>query len=355
MSHTALPPFAASSGPRDAKITLVGEAWGEQEALLGRPFVGSSGQELTRMLRDAGIDRDECFLTNVLAFRPPNNSMDALCTNKAGVPHDYSRSHLSQGKYLKPEYLSELERLYIELEQVRPNLCVALGNTAAWATTGSARISAIRGTVAQGQDRLASLKVLPTYHPAAVMRQWSLRPIVLADFMKAKREAAYADIRRPHRRVTVSPTLEDLTSFNEAVQRAGLVAVDIETSAGQITHVGFATSPECALCVPFLDRERPNWSYWPTPTDELGAWNFVKAMLELPTPKVFQNGLYDLGFFVRYGIAVRNASEDTMLRHHVMYPELQKGLGFLGSIYTGESSWKLLRGRHVSELKADDE
>ena len=51
------PPFAHTSGPTNAKLVLVGEAWGEQEALVQRPFIGYSGQELTRMLDEAGIAR----------------------------------------------------------------------------------------------------------------------------------------------------------------------------------------------------------------------------------------------------------------------------------------------------------
>ena len=154
----------------------------------------------------------------------------------------------------------------------------------------------------------------------------------------------------------VSPGLAEIECFYEDTKAyAQTIAVDSETQSGQITCVGFAMSASQAICIPFVDQGSPQWSYWPTPSDELRAWNFVRAMLDLPQPKIFQNGLYDLGFFVRYGIKVRNATEDTMLRHHVMYPELQKGLGFLGSVYTSESSWKLLRGRHQTEMKADDE
>ena len=64
-----------TSGPRDAKIVIVGEAWGFEEQQAQAPFVGASGKELTRMLAEAGINRNECFCTNVIPARPLNNEM----------------------------------------------------------------------------------------------------------------------------------------------------------------------------------------------------------------------------------------------------------------------------------------
>jgi len=57
----------------------------------------------------------------------------------------------------------------------------------------------------------------------------------------------------------------------------------------------------------------------------------------------YQNGLYDLQYILRMGLRPANCQADTMLLHHSLFPELQKGLGFLGSIYTNEASWKLMR------------
>ena len=67
------PKFDFTSGPLDAQIAIVGEAWGSDEAVAQKPFVGLSGMELTRLLADAGIDRDKCFLSNLGARRPVVN------------------------------------------------------------------------------------------------------------------------------------------------------------------------------------------------------------------------------------------------------------------------------------------
>jgi DNA polymerase I-like protein with 3'-5' exonuclease and polymerase domains len=73
---------------------------------------------------------------------------------------------------------------------------------------------------------------------------------------------------------------------------------------------------------------------------------------ELNVPKVFQNGLYDIHFLWRkYGIAPARCEHDTMLLHHALHPEMLKGLGFLGSLYSTEPAWKLMRPKGKQTLK----
>lgn len=350
--HSAAPAFAHSSGPKDAKIAIVGEAWGEQEAIVGKPFQGYSGQELSRMLTEAGIARRECFLTNVLALRPPNNDLAALCGKKADCGPDYEWPHLGKvGQYLSPEYLPELERLRHELQEVRPNIVIALGATACWALLHTNGIGNLRGTVATSS--LVGLKVLPTYHPAAVLRNWAWRPIAIADLMKAKRESAFPDIRRPRRYILANPTIAECHDWIARYVRHE-VSCDIETKFGMIEMVGFAASVDQAMVVPFWDRAKGG-NYWPSARIEKDARDVVRSILENPSiVKIFQNGLYDLQYFMKEGYRPKACYEDTMLYHHGLYPELQKGLGFLGSVYTSEPAWKMMRGKKQTEFKKDD-
>ena len=88
--------------------------------------------------------------------------------------------------------------------------------------------------------------------------------------------------------------------------------------------------------------------------NEWHAWEIIRKLLEGPQIKVFQNGLYDLQYITRMGIIPHNCAEDTMLLHHSLMPEMQKGLGFLGSIYTDESSWKIMRNQRTDTEKADE-
>lgn len=321
------------------KLALVGEAWGKEEAATGKPFMGNAGRILNGLLAQVGIVRADCFITNCFNLQPkPSNDIKNLTgprlTGIADMPA------LIPGKYIRAEFQSELTRLYNELAQVKPNLIVALGATASWALLRTTGIASIRGSVAQS----AWGKCLPTYHPQAVGYDWSLRPVLFADLCKAKREAEYPEIRRPPREVWIEPSLEDLGTFEEHLDEAEMLAVDIETIGDMITCVGFAPSHDRAIVVPFFDALKPGRNYWPSFEEERTAWQWVAKWCRSPIPKVLQNGLYDINFLWKtMGIAVVNAVHDTMLLSHALQPELQKGLAFLGSIYTDESSWKLMR------------
>ena len=344
------------------KIAIVGEAWGEQEERARSPFVGAAGYELTRMLDEAGIRRADCFLTNVFNLRPDRNDVEALCGGKAdGIP---GMPAVKNGKYILRKYAGELTRLLDELSAVRPNVTIALGNTASWALLHNTGISKIRGTIsstpfaikASNEVGMASLKVLPTYHPAAVLRDWSLRPVTVIDLGKARRESEYPEVRRPKCWVYIEPTLRDMEEFYEKfLATAPYISFDIETSGDQITCIGFAPSEEVALVVPFLDNRvlvGERGSYWRTAGDEAEAWRFVRRVLDLPCPKFGQNTLYDIHFLWRnYGIVPRNYADDTMLLHHALQPESPKGLGFLGSVYTDHAAWKTMRTKVLTISK----
>lgn len=345
-----LPAFAATSGPRNAKIALVAEAWGDQEQKTRIPLIGTTGQELNRMLKEAGIERAECFATNVFALRPTDNKIDKLCLDKKGVGGKaYTLPPTNMGKYIEPRFFPEIARLKEELLDVRPNLVIALGAISTWALLRSPKIGSTRGSIAES-ILLPGQKVLATYHPSAVYRNWALRPIVVADLMKAKREAEFPDIRYPQVLALVRPSIPEMYAWWQEHGSASHLAFDIETTKGQIRNIGFATSRKHAINIPFIVQDR---SYWPTLCGELAAWQFVQMVLESPVIKVAQNALYDIQYLWKMGLRIRNYREDTMLQHHAIYPEMQKGLGFLGSIYTGHPSWKLLRGR-AEELKRDD-
>jgi len=387
--HSPLPPFAATSGSNTPRIVLVGEAWGEGEVACRQPFVGESGKELWRMLgeampavapeahgevmarfrhglehpmhwrhaRGAWLEAAGIAMTNVLALRPPGNALEGLCGTKAEVGGaEYTLPTITKGKYLRGEYLAELERLRAELASWKPNLVVALGNTACWAMLQATNIGSIRGNVTWGV--FDQVKVLPTYHPAVVLRQWAWRPVVVADLMKAARESEFPEIRRPDREILINPTIEEVQRWTVETLHEGprpkMLAVDIETGAGMIKCIGFARSRSEALVVPFIDRGKPGWSYWDNAYDESRAWACVEDLLESTIMKLFQNGLYDLQYICRHGIRPKALAHDTMLLHHSLFPELQKGLGFLGSIYTNEASWKLMRRQRADTEKRDE-
>lgn len=354
------------------RIALVGEAWGKEEAFLKAPFVGSSGQILMQILKDVGLSRSDVFLTNVLNLRPgewwakrngqlppgDGNDLKYVTLSRAEaleIDKSYSASSFSSGRYLHPELLPEVERLRQELESFRAGggtIAIALGGSALWALSGSTGIVKSRGVISTA-SLVPGLKMLPTYHPAAVMREWGLRTIVLADVGKAVRESASATLERRSRTIFISPTLDDLEFFWDTFcVQAERLSVDIETSKGQITCIGVAPNEDQALVLPFWKN---GLSYWATPQDEVLAYRWMKKVLESPKAKLGQNFLYDLQYLMAYGIKVnmRN-SEDTMLLHHAMYPELEKSLGFLGTVYCNEMGWKQMRPRGKAAEKKNE-
>jgi uracil-DNA glycosylase len=332
------------------KIAIVGDAWGEEEERQRIPFVGVAGYALNKMLEDAGIRRADCFLTNCFNLRPPGgNDIDNLCGPKSeAIP---GRPAVKSGKYISARYASELARLESELRELRPNLTIALGGTASWALLGDGRISRIRGAIAPSPFG----KVLATYHPAAVLREWSLRPITVLDLRKAAKQSEFPEIRRPQRAVYIYPELSDLEVWHAHLAEAEIISFDIETAGDQITCIGFSPDVRTAYVVPFVDPRRDGASYWSSPMAEREAWKFVSRVLATPARKVTQNGLYDVHFlWRRYGISINNWTEDTMLLHHALMIESQKGLDFLGSIYTDEASWKLMRAKGKGTIKRDE-
>ena len=351
---------------------LLGEAWGENESRTQTPFCGHSGIELLRMLNDARLitlttsDRgfisdfynrgdprsiqsiwrlhaDEFFLTNVFNIHPPANRLEWFCGPKSeGLP---GYPPLLPSKYVQARYQSELDRLGDEILAVDPNLIIGLGNTALWALCGHTGVSKLRGTTCETTHLVSGFKFMPTYHPAAVLRQWELRPTTVIDLAKAGRENVFPDVRRPACEIWIEPTLDDIKTFtNDHIlsRNCGILSVDIETSGRRITCIGFATSSDRAIVIPFDDERKPDGNYWPDHSSEAAAWRLVRHILTTPAPtKLFQNGLYDIAFLWRsYGIGVRGCQHDTMLLSHALQPESLKGLAYLGSIYTDHGPWK---------------
>jgi uracil-DNA glycosylase len=140
-------------GPASARLLVVGEQPGESEDVQGAPFVGSSGRLLDRALVDAGIDRDEVYVTNVVKHFKWRRA-----------PSGKKRIHQ------KPDHV-EVEAcrpwLDAEVARIKPQLIVCLGATAAQALLGkSFRVTKQRGEVLESELG----PTLATLHPSAVLR-----------------------------------------------------------------------------------------------------------------------------------------------------------------------------------------
>lgn len=362
-----------NSGPSPCDILFVGEAFGKEEDVLKLPFIGAAGKELRRELADAGFNpgtkhpfySDQAVrLTNVFMRRPGAqfdknpNDLSHLCGKRGDVPKAYDLPPISSGQYLLPEHFHHLDALRDEILSCSPKLIVALGNTACWALLKRTGISKLRGALFPNELVPGGPPVLPTFHPSAVLHDWSNRVIVLGDLIKAKRYLDEGGLRTVRRELWLEPSLDEVREFLETrilLDPPRLLSFDVETLRETITCIGFAPSSTLAITIPLFDPSKPDRNYWPTLDEELAVRSLIRRVLASPIPKLGQNGLYDIQYCLREGWPVHNYLHDTMIRHHSLHPELEKGLGFMATLYTDEAPWKVLRDRNKDNFKIDDE
>jgi DNA polymerase len=309
-----------SSGSLSSPIWLIGEAPGPDEIRKGLPFIGYSGEELTRMLNDAGISRRSCFLANVA------DHLDREYYHKAKAAKEVGVQRLD-GKYPK-DFVSEgRNRIRALAEKHKPNLIIALGDLALWALTGNSGITKWRGSIIGSPVG----KVLPTFNPAGVTRNWSWRWLSVQDFRRAKRESEYPEIRKPPWVFTIRPSLEEVIDFLDSLRDQKIV-VDIETRMGQISCVGIATDKFNAFCIPFLSLERPE-GYWSLEEELLVTLKLRETLTRGDVTSIFHNGLFDVQYFCKQWGYAPKLEADTMLMQHAAFPGLRKALDFISSLY----------------------
>lgn len=356
-----VPPQLPRSSP--CRIAFVGEAPSTEELEKGKPLVGPAGRIFNALLRTADLDREEYYVGNVFDHKIPKNSLpdSGWCVGRqeaeAGGYYD-PQFVIPYIGVLRPEFRGNLDRLARSLNSVKPHVIVPLGSTALWAFTGDTDVGTFRGGTSLAQRVCPGTKILPTFHPAHVMRQWKMFSVVVGDFIKAAAQGEYPEYRPPQKDLWIEPTFEEAMFWLEDVcMKSDLLSVDIETGWGQITCIGFAPNPREAMCIPFVDLRRADKSYWDGP-HELMVWQAVQKLLESDVPKLGQNfAAYDAYWLLdKYGIRVMNLREDTRLLHHALYPELPKSLAFMAGSYTEQGPWKHMGASYgkFREKKRDD-
>ncbi len=158
-------------GDPQTNLMFVGEAPGEQEDLQGRPFVGRAGQLLTKFLNLYGVSRDKVYITNVVKCRPPNNRNPAPDEIEACYPF--------------------LEK---QIELIAPEVILCLGAFAARTILNlpeKTPISRIRGKEHRVKFREREIVVIPTFHPAYLLRNRRGEPEFQKDLENALRIAGF--------------------------------------------------------------------------------------------------------------------------------------------------------------------
>lgn len=337
-------------GPSPCRVLVCGEAPGVDEERLGRPFVGASGTELDRMLAEAGLHRSTVFVTNLCRRRPPNNKIEAWMARK---PSDLASVPM-RDRYVHPAISDGLSKLLIEIGAVKPNIIIALGNVSMWALTGHWGITDWRGSELMVDWLGEPTKVIPTYHPAAVLRQWAWRPAAVADLKRAYRESGSRTYTQPEWKFTIRP------SFSQVMERlewllmladAGPLPLsfDLETRSGHIACAGIAWSETDALCIPLMASGSPD-GYWSQAEELEITWSLRRLLTHENARVIGQNLLYDAQYTLRHWGFAPRVVQDTMISAHSAFCELPKSLLFLASIYCQHFvNWKNMTRTYTSK------
>lgn len=330
-------------GSPTAKILFVGQNPGRQEDEQGKCFVGGSGHIIASLVKMAGFDLQDLWFTNALRCLTPGNR-----TPKT----DELRNCNS--------YLME------EIGEMRPDLIVALGSVAlqslmgeklslgssAGRTLTNIRISKF---VEDGSSISSSLiPVIPTYHPAAVMRNWSLAPLVLAHLQKATRIFSGAQQTEMGGSYMVVQAVEQLDGVVTELKKGKILSIDTETTGtnwmeDEILCLGLSNMEGVGITVPILGQGIQVLDFWQGHYPEV--IDLIRELFASDVPKALQNAPFDMRFFERssemsfvtaataFGWRLENLKHDTMLYHKALHEEMPKEakpneLGFITSLYT---------------------
>lgn len=321
--------YVPAEGPSNAKLAIIGEAPGGEEERLARPFVGSTGKIVENILSSLNLRRDEVYLSNVVKIRPPGNKIDLL--------HTIGRSI--------DEFIPQLQA---ELEALKPNSILALGNTALVALTGYHGIEKYRGSILP--CILAAGKVIPTIHPASLLhadgedgklRSWKDLTFIKWDFARAIEQSKFEEYRPPIRNLYVCKDALQLDRFLRKYETSRILSVDIETFRTIPLCIGLAFSSNEAISVPLFFSTM-------TRSDQISCWEMcARVLVDTNIMKVGQNFKFDQRLLrqavndtVNFGFKVNSFFFDTMLAFRTLYPELPSSLQFSTSVLTEEPYYK---------------
>lgn len=340
------------AGPTSAKVMLVGEWPHEADLRKGEPFVGGPGFELTKMLAEAGLYREQCVLTMAYKERVVGK---LIAEKKSDVT---PRHVLYQNKWVVPEVVEAARMLYKEIELVKPNIVCTLGNLGFWMLTGEWGVNSWRSSVMES-NVLPGVKVVPTLSPGIVHAQWSQRTVIVHDLKRVKRESTFPEVKRRKYSRLIPTCFEEAYSTLEGLIKLAddgqllKVGADIETRAGHISCISFAWSETDSICIPLMAVDKPE-GYWNLLEESTLVWMMQKLMRRVTI--VGQNWNYDAQYIFRHWHFLCPKTEDTMLKHHACFSNLPKNLAYLSAMYLEDHFyWKDDRTNWTTGPKGEGE
>lgn len=329
-------------GNKQAKTAFIGEAPGQHEDRMLRPFYehAPAGRIFTSLLHSVGLVRRDIYVTNVIKERPPRNDVSIFLKLGKGTPWE------------SPAFKQYKEELKQELLELKPytNVFVPMGNVALWAICGKPGgiVKKWRGSILEGQF-WPGMKCIPTIHPVnavggekedfALKRgEYIYTHFIRMDLKKIIAESHSPEIVLPQRTLVARPSFLETMAFLESLRQYKTVGVDIEVMHGVVSCISFSTSPGYAVSIAFIYK---GWEPF-NPVQESLIWKAIAEILEDPNiMKVGQNLIgFDVPFLFRqYGIRTAPV-RDTMVAMHILFPDFPKGLNFITTMYTKEPYYK---------------
>jgi len=279
------------SGNKKAKILCIGEAPGFHETVERKPFVGPAGQELNKALSAAGISRSDIYCTNTILCRPPENATPTV-------------SMINCCK----------QRLQTEIKNINPEVIVCLGSIASRAYLNVKTLDLARGRVFS----INGSKIISTFHPARILRQWELEPLLIRDLSNAKE--LLNGFKKERQRYAVIENINQFRKLMSYLSKAEVFSLDSETSSfdfltGKILCLQFSTKAGEGFCVPLYGYKlREIW----TKQEKQEIIASLRDLLGSNIPKVMANAKFDIKFLHRLGINIGGIIWDTMLMHHLV-------------------------------------
>jgi uracil-DNA glycosylase family 4 len=309
---------------------IVGEAPGKYEDEQGIPFVGPTGKMLDEYLFKAGIRRSDCYITNVIKYRPPLNDLKKL--HLIGIDIGQSMQELWDN----------------EINKLHPNCILAVGDLALQAVCDCSGILNYRGSILTARDGIT--KVVPTIHPAALFSHggedskgglsYVYTKLIEADIIRAAEESLTKTLILPERTLSVCHNSLEAHRFFREYEKLDKAAIDIESINCVPVCVGFAFNKHHAISIPILRNIGTNklTDMGDNELDE--CWRMIDEQLRR-VRIIGHNFMYDEYKLSLIGFECPNVTSDTLIKTRVIFPELpDKRLCVVSSLWTREPYYK---------------